>query len=182
LHIVDPADGKEIAFHRYRARMNASVNAATPLVHDNQIFLSAEYGTGAVLLELVDERLEPVWQSQESLSNHYDTSVLVDGYLFGIDGRQEFGARLRCVEWSTGKVRWTEEAFGCASLIRVGRKILAVTESGEVALFAANPDRFEPLGRFQVTGAPTRAHPAVSAGVLFIRSPDELLAVDLSGR
>ena len=43
---LDPGSGA-VKFQRgWRARANASVNAATPIVVDNLIFISAEYGPG----------------------------------------------------------------------------------------------------------------------------------------
>ncbi len=72
--------------------MDASVNAATPVVVDDLIFLTACYGTGAVLLQVKKDGLEEVWKSDEVLSCHYDTPVYQDGHLYGIDGRQEEGA------------------------------------------------------------------------------------------
>ena len=51
---VDPATGKVLYQHRWRARQAASVNAATPIVTGDRIFLSASYGTGAVLLQVAN--------------------------------------------------------------------------------------------------------------------------------
>src|SRR4030095_16087832 len=44
---LDPATGAVQFQKRWRARQNASVNAATPLVVGDLIFISAEYGPGA---------------------------------------------------------------------------------------------------------------------------------------
>jgi outer membrane protein assembly factor BamB len=179
LHVVDLSSGKEEGFFRWRARMNASVNAATPVIVGNQIFLSAEYGTGAILLRWSEGKLDTLWKSQDSLSCHFNTPIALDGYLYGIDGRQEGGARLRCVNLQSGEPVWTEEGFGCASLTRVDQTIIAVTEAGEMVLWKASPDRYQELGRQRVGIAPTRAHPALASGILYVRTPTELLAIDL---
>ena len=47
---LDPADGAIRYSKHWRSRMDASVNAASPVVVGDQIFLTACYGTGAVLL------------------------------------------------------------------------------------------------------------------------------------
>ena len=96
---VDPANGAVRYQHRWRARMAASVNAATPIVVKDQIFLSASYGTGAVLLQVANNAVKPIWSNDESMSNHYSTSVYQDGYLYGFDGRQEFGQTLAASSW-----------------------------------------------------------------------------------
>ncbi|HEY8504228.1 MAG TPA: PQQ-binding-like beta-propeller repeat protein, partial [Gemmataceae bacterium] len=81
---LDPADGKVYFTKRWRARLAASVNAATPLVRGDRIFLSASYQTGAVLLEVGDgNRLKEVWSGDEMLSNHYNTSLLCGDFLYG---------------------------------------------------------------------------------------------------
>src|SRR5207237_5976406 len=48
--ILDPKTGAIRHQQRWRARYDASVNAATPLVLGDQVFFSASYETGALLL------------------------------------------------------------------------------------------------------------------------------------
>ena len=179
LHVVDPKSGAEQAFFRWRARQDASVNAATPVIVDDRIFLSAEYGTGAVLLDLASDGLKPVWKSNDALSNHYDTSVYWKGHLYGIDGRQEGGATLRCIKAETGEVAWTQEGFGCASIIRVRDLLICVTEAGEIIFADANPTLYHERGRQKIGTSPTRAQPALAHGILYVRTPSELVAVDM---
>jgi outer membrane protein assembly factor BamB len=129
---LDPLNGEVRFKMRWRARSNTSVNAATPVVVNDLVFISASYGTGAILLRVKKKGMDEVWKSDEVLSNHYDTSVQHSGFLYGCDGRQEEGARLRCVELKTGKVRWTKKGFGCGSMIladghlRDDRKLLCL--------------------------------------------------------
>jgi len=124
--------------------------------------------------------LEEVWKSDASLSCHYNTPVRVGDYLYGIDGRQEGGAaRLRCVEWKTGKVMWSVDKFGCASLIAVDGGILAVNESGEATRFDASEKAFAERGRFSVLKGTVRAAPALADGLLFVRNEKQLTCVSL---
>ena len=80
-----------------------------------------------------------MWKSDESLSCHYTTPVYLDGTLYGIDGRQEQGARLRAVDWKTGKVRWTQEGVNCGSLLAVDGQLLVLSEDGVLHLIEATP-------------------------------------------
>ncbi|MFO1497195.1 MAG: PQQ-binding-like beta-propeller repeat protein [Verrucomicrobiota bacterium] len=123
LVVLDPATGRIEFEFSWRARAHASVNAATPLVKDDSIFLSASYGTGAVLLQVKGKALEKVWSSDDALSSHYATPVERNGFLYGFHGRQEYGQSLRCLEWKTGKVRWSKEGFGAGSLILLGESV-----------------------------------------------------------
>jgi outer membrane protein assembly factor BamB len=179
---LDPAGGAvRFTFH-WRSRSHASVNAATPLVVGDTIFLSASYGTGAVLLRLQDERPQEVWSGDDSLSNHYATSVHHKGYLYGFDGRQEQTPRLRCVEWATGQVKWTEEDFGAGTLIVAGDRLLILTEKGELVVAPATHDGFKPTARANVLQSEARAHAALANGMFFARDKDTLVCVDLHGR
>ena len=54
-------------------------------------------GHTCVAYDVSKDAVEEVWKSDEVLSNHYGTSIHLQGYLYGFDGRQEEGARLRCV-------------------------------------------------------------------------------------
>ena len=128
---ADPETGK-IGFQmRWRARSRASVNAATPLVIGESIFLSASYGTGAVLLQVKGGKLQKLWSSDDALSNHYATSVYHDGYLYGYHGRQEYGPSLRCVELATGKIRWSKDGFGAGTVTAAGDRLLLMREGGQ---------------------------------------------------
>ena len=175
---LDPKDGKGRFSKRWRARINASVNAATPLVIGDNIFLTASYGTGAVLLRVGKDGLEEVWKGDRSLSCHYNTPVHKDGYLYGIDGRQDTGTpSLRCVELKTGTVKWEKDRFGCASLILAGGQIIGLTEHGDLVLFEATPEGVP--GEVARDGAegrpPCRAEIALAEGRLYGRDGKRLV-------
>ena len=177
---LDPSNGKVLYQHRWRARMAASVNAATPIVLNDQIFLSSSYGTGAVLLKVANNTATPVWSGDESMSNHYSTSVLKDGYLYGFDGRQEFGQTLRCVELATGKVMWNVDGFGAGSLLIAGDTLVITRESGELALAPASPKAFRFSARAQLLKGVVRAYPALANGRYYVRNERQLAAFDLN--
>jgi outer membrane protein assembly factor BamB len=176
LAVLDPGDGKVLAQHRWRSRSAASVNAATPLVSGNQIFLTASYGTGAILLDLSSGQPKEVWSGDDSLSCHYATPVLRDGYLYGYHGRQEMGAVLRCVEWKTGKVKWTNEKFGAGSILLVKNRILMVRETGQIVLAEASPAGFQGVATHRSIEGTIRAFPALANGMLYVRNTTNQLA------
>ena len=161
------------------ARQAASVNAATPIVAGDRIFLSSSYSTGAVLLQVANNTVKPIWSGDESMSNHYSTSVLKDGYLYGFDGRQEFGQTLRCVELATGKVMWNVDGFGAGTLLIAGDTLVITRESGELALAAATPKAFRFNARAQLIKGVVRAYPALANGRYYIRNDRQLAAFDL---
>ena len=88
---IEPSTGDVRATFRWRSRSNASVNAASPLVVDGRVFLSASYGTGAVLLERDAAGFAPTWTAEDALNNHYATSIHHAGYLYGFHGALHLG-------------------------------------------------------------------------------------------
>jgi outer membrane protein assembly factor BamB len=176
---LDPATGAIQFQRRWRARIAASVNAATPLVVGDSIFVSAQYGPGAGVLRVEGSKLVDVWTSDDALSNHYATSVYHDGYLYGYHGRQEFGPSLRAVEFKTGAVKWSQDQFRAGSITLVGDKLLIIREGGEMILAPASPQGFKPLTRAQVLPGVVRPLPAIADGFVYVRNENTLICLDL---
>jgi len=173
--ILDPKNGKEIFKKRWRARYDASVNAATPLVIGDLAFFSASYETGALLLRLKKDGATVLWSNDTSMSNHYNTCLYQDGFLYGIDGRQERGPSLRCIDLKTGKVQWDERVFGCASMILADGKLIALSEKGELVLVEATPTAYREKARVRLLkDGPCRSQIALANGLLYARDQKTL--------
>jgi outer membrane protein assembly factor BamB len=176
---LDPATGSIQFQRRWRARIAASVNAATPLVVGDSIFVSAEYGPGAGVLRVEGAKLVDVWTSDEVMSNHYATAVYHEGVLYGFHGRQEFGPSLRAVEFKTGTVKWNQDQFRAGSVTLVGDRLLVMREGGELILAPASPQGFKPLARAQVLPGVVRPLPAIADGFVYVRNHNTLVCLDL---
>jgi outer membrane protein assembly factor BamB len=181
---LDPAMGAVLFQRMWRSRTSASVNAATPLVIGDIIFISATYETGAAALKLQGNDLKELWSSDEALSNHYATSVHYNGYLFGYHGRQEFNPSFRAIELNTGAVKWSVDRFRAGTVTLAGDKLLILRETGELILAPASPQAFRPLAQAQILPATARATPALADGLLYARNEDTrgndvLICVDL---
>ena len=177
---LQPADGHVIFRHPWRPRESASVSAATPLVVEDMIFLSACYGAGASLFRFKESGPEEIWSRDDALSNHYATSVYREGFLYGWHGRQEQGCELHCVELKTGKVRWSETGLKAGSVTLAGDELLLLTERGLLLRAPATPEGFKPTARTQVLPSDVRAFPALAGGFLFARGKDRLVCLNLS--
>ena len=145
---LDPMKGS-VRFQRpWRARANASVNAATPIVVDNFIFVSAEYGPGAAVLRLDGGTLTELWSSDDVLSNHYATSVYAGGMLYGFHGRQEYRSQPslgrfqdRRGEMVAGQVRRRDGDAGRGSTRRDARDWRARARAGDAGRLQAHGAR-----------------------------------------
>jgi hypothetical protein len=180
---LDPSNGSVIFERAWRSRSDNSVNAATPLIVGDLIFLSATYETGAAVLQVTGDQLKPVWSNDDTLSNHYATSVHHNGTLYGFHGRQEYGPSFRAVDLKTGVVRWSEEKFRAGTVTLAGDRLLILRESGELVMAEATPKAFRPIARAQILRAVARGYPAIADGFLYARNSDtksnELVCVDL---
>jgi outer membrane protein assembly factor BamB len=179
LVVLNAADGTGLLDFHWRARMHASVNAATPLVISNLIFITTSYDTGAALLRLSPKRLEKVWSSDESISAHYATPVYHQGYLYGFHGRQEQSPAFRCIELANGRSTWNEGQFGGGNVTLAGDQLLILRESGELVLADASPLKFSVRGRVHLLGSDTRAYPAIANGRFVARDKSNLVCVSL---
>ena len=176
---LDPASGKTLFQRVWRSRSQASVNAASPIVVGDLVFVSASYETGAAVLRVAGNELTDVWSSDDSLSNHYATSVHYNGYLYGFHGRQEFGPSFRSVALKTGKVQWSVDQFHAGTVTLAGDRLLVVRETGELLLAPATPEAFRPIAKAQILPPTVRAYPALADGLLYVRNDNTLVCVDL---
>jgi outer membrane protein assembly factor BamB len=179
LVVLDGASGKLIVDTPFRSRSSASVNAASPVIAGDLIFVSASYGTGAACFRFDGAKLAEVWRAEDALAAHYATPVHHDGHLYGFDGRQETGCNLRCVELKTGKVKWSEDGFGAGTLMLANGDLLVLLENGELIRARATPEKFEVKQRSTILGADVRAQGALAGGLYFARDKGKLVCVDL---
>lgn len=171
---LDPADGK-VRFRFPFGKRGPTVNAASPLVCDGNLFVTASYGIGAVMSKIEADRATEIWRNVDSMSSQYTTCVHVDGALYGADGRADQPpAHLRAVDAKTGRVLWSEDDFGVAQVIAADGKLLALKDDGTLVLFAPSKTAFRALATAKVLDGTTRAVPAIANGRLYVRDADTL--------
>ena len=176
---VDPESGA-VGWRMAFGQRGPTVNGANPVIFDDRLFLTASSGIGAKLARITNDSANVVWESDESLSSQFTTSVPRQGVLYGIHGRQDIGqAALRAIDPLTGKVLWSEEGFGMATLILAEDKILAMKTSGELVLFAANRSGYKQLAAAEPFDSTTQPLPALSQGRLFARDTRVLKCLEV---
>ena len=167
----------------YAQVANRTANIATPIVKGNRVFLSSDYGTGAVLLELSPDAQNGVSAREvyftRDMRNHHASSVLVGDHLYGFSS-----AILTAMHFDSGKVAWRDRSVGKGSVVFADDRLYLYSEGGTVGLAEASPSGYREHGRFQIkTGnLPTWSHPVVSGGKLFLRDQDRIYAYDVRAR
>jgi outer membrane protein assembly factor BamB len=89
-------------------------------------------------------------------------------------------SRLVCLNLNSGREQWTSSkrmGYYC-SMIAQGDRILALSNKGELLLFRATPERFEPIDSRKITEAEVWGHLAISGNRLFIRERNAITAYD----
>ncbi len=177
---VRAADGK--LMWRYPRVANGTANVATPIFHDDKVFYTSAYGRGGALLSLSAEAGDVVAEETyftRDLQNHHGGVVLVDGYLYGFNN-----SILTCLEFGTGRMMWRHRSVGKGSLTYADGHLYVLSENNTVGLVEAVPDGYREKGRFRIVdqGWPSRAHPVVSDGRLFIRNQETLASYDIRSR
>lgn len=197
----EPASGKVAFQFPWRAKLLESVNASTPVVIGDEVFISETYEIGSTLLKVRPDGCDVVWQDQRrsrerSFRAHWNTPVYVDGYLYGASGRNPPDTDFRCIEWKTGKVMWKEDTQDRSSLLYVDGHFIYIGEFGELRLIKVNPQKLEVVSkvilRRDEPGAdpidgkaprllkyPCWAAPILSHGLLYVRGDDRVVCLEV---
>jgi outer membrane protein assembly factor BamB len=182
-----PADGELLFSFKWRARKLESVNASTPVVLGNRIFIGETYQKGGVLIEVDDQwKTNVVWtddsKRDKAMAPHWNTPVLYDGFLYGCDGERLANATLNCVEFATGKVRWSVPGLGRSSVTFCDGNLIVMTEKGELFLARANPEKFERVSTYGGDvkfRSPCWSAPIVVNGKLIVRGKNKVACFQL---
>lgn len=209
----EPTTGEQDFFYPWRAKMLESVNAASPVVVGDRVLISESYGKGTSLLRFGvedsenGEGWELLWKDPrrgQSLQQHWATPVHHEGILYASSGQSTGEAELRAVEMETGKVLWSEKGLGRSSLIWADGHLLVLTETGQLLLVEATPERYHVVAQAdygvdtsteneEAKTRPTEAAmdrpelrfpvwnaPVLSYGRLYLRGRDQVVVLDLA--
>ncbi len=135
LSVVDHGTGRPL--YNYVWKTPYGVNACTPMVVGNRVFITSGYRTGGALLELTGSGVREIWKNK-ALGAQCNNPVLVDGHLYGFDGNVGGRGKLKCVRLADGKEMWVVGGLGAGSLIVAGDKLVILGEKGQLIL--AEPD------------------------------------------
>jgi len=192
-----------------RSEKAESVNASSPLVIDDRIFVSHSIaGKGALVRAVEEGGVESLWTTRE-LGVYWMTPIAVDGYIYGFNGRHEPEAELVCLDAATGERKWrwapswketiqvdgedreVTGHIGRGHLLQVEDRFLCLGETGHLLRLRLGPDLYEIEQRAWLFNAPeTFSPPVLSHGLLYVAQsrstrdgrPSRLLCYDLRGK
>jgi outer membrane protein assembly factor BamB len=165
---VQAATGRRL--WAYPWQTNYNVNAADPIFWGSTVFISSNYGRGGALLKVSGNQITSLWENR-SMKNHFNTSVLAGGHLYGNSENS-----LVCLDARTGAEKWQTKGIGKGGLLAVNGKLLVLTERGELLSVLATPSAYTELGRASVIQGTCWTAPSLAAGVLYCRSHEGTLS------
>lgn len=191
---VAPTDGSPMWEYPWKTPFD--VNAATPVVfrarvggaESTYVFVSSGYGRGCGLVKIERRaggfRARRVFESGE-LCCHFSTPVRHKDHVYGFDETRD----LTCLNLRTGEVRWRfdrpDDAEGLrgvgyqkGSLLRVGELLLALGESGKLALVEATPEAYREVAAARPFRERCWTLPVLAEGQLLVRDWKQVLCLD----
>lgn len=188
----EPQSGVIDFRYPWRSPKIESVNAASPVVAGDLVFISESYSVGSAVLQVRPGGYNVVWKDKPNNRNkamelHWNTAIHHDGYLYGISGRHSGGAELRCIELITGNVMWNKRVNERASLLWVNDYFIYLGEYGRLMLFKLTHEKPQRISEAipktkngsRLISYPAWAAPVLSDGKLYIRGKDRLICFDL---
>jgi len=151
------------------------VNAATPIVSGNTVFITSDYGHGCALIEVTAQGARIKWQSK-AIQSHFSTPILDDGCLYSTTDPN----KLVCLDLATGKVRWEQRGFEKGGQMAVDGVLLAFEGAkGNLVMVKLTPAGYQELGRFRPLGGQSWTSPIVAGGKLIVRNQKTLACLEL---
>ena len=198
---LDPRTGMTHSRFPWRSGRAKSVNASSPVVAGDGVFISSIYDIGGALLRVGPGLTHRVAYRTKDYAAHWMTPIVRGKHLYGFED-----STLVCMELKTGKAVWRERSpgkpsedadepgpgrLGRASLLWADGAFLCLGEYGDLCWMDLSPEGVTILVRAKLFSArQTWVCPVLSRGLLYVCQnepdrraghPPRLLCYDLRG-
>lgn len=166
-------DSGQVVWEFNFGQRGPTVNAATPIFVNDQLFLTASYGIGSRSYSVsADGSNVDAKHDGELLSSQYATPVAVNGFVYGSDGREDMGSEgFKCLDLSKERVAWHQPGLPICHTIAVNKtQLLLLGIDGSLRLIAADSQAYKPYWTTRLGSGTYRALPALCADKLFVRT------------
>lgn len=169
------ADGSVLWSHE----VEGGVIAMPVPIGDDRVFISAADDTGCALVRIEKEgdawKAVEVWKNR-NMRNHFNSSILVDGVIYGFDN-----ATLKALDATTGEMLWGKRGLGKGSLAASGDLLAVLTDKGELKFLRANRESYRELGALQAIEGKSWTSPSIVGNRIFVRNLEQIACVELGG-
>ena len=139
LNAVDVKNGRLLWSFPWKTTYN--IIAADPYIYDGKIFISSGYGNGCALIDISKGKPVELWRNKD-LSTHFSTVVIIDGFIYGVDGNARTDGTLKCLDLKDGSLRWSKE-LGFGNMMAANGYLIMVTEKGSLFIIKADPNAYQ---------------------------------------
>lgn len=170
---IDASNGRVIWSHPWQTEYD--VNASTPLVEGNSVFVTSGYNHGCAVLDLSGASVSVRWQNRE-MAAHFSTPVLYKGFIYG---NSDPGV-LVCIDPSDGHAAWKQPGFEKGGVCAFEDRIIAFNGSnGDLVMAVMSPSGYSERGRVNPLGGQSWTAPIISSGRLIVRNTSAIACIDL---
>ncbi len=177
---VGVPDGKKLWEHPWKNEP-FRVNAASPVVVGDAVFVSSEYGKGCALLRVDRGGVTQLFfkPGNGGMQTKHSTAVHREKFAYGANG-----PRLACMSLRDGKLvgEWdAPSGIDTPTVLLVGDTLLVQSMSGGLYLIAADPTECRVVGQVKgLLGRDCWATPAVLDGRIYTRDGVNVVCLDAS--
>jgi outer membrane protein assembly factor BamB len=195
---INPEDGSVHWRFPFKPK-NMPIGIATPLFHDNKLFVTSFYD-GSLMLNVDPNSMNvsKAWsacgeneQQTEALHSIISTPIWLDDHIYGVDSYGEF----RCINADTGERIWEDATatpkarWSTIHFVKNGDRIWMFNERGELIISTLSPGGFKEIDRAKILepttdqlrqrGGVCWSHPAFADRCIFARNDKALVCFDL---
>jgi outer membrane protein assembly factor BamB len=181
---LDCGTGKQLWTFAFPYR---TCTGCSPIVAGDIVVCTAGYDIGGAACKVSKSgegfKAEELWRvkGNNAVASLWSTPIAKDGFLYGMITFKKFGkGPLKCVDASTGEVKWQQAGFGSGQVLLAGNCLVALSDTGEAVLVDPSPTAYKELARFKAIDGKCWSSPALSDGKLYVRSTKEGACFDLS--
>ena len=152
------------------------INAVTPCIEENRIYVSSDFGSGLVGLVFDGSALGELFRLND-VQCKFTNPILSGGHLYATTTVGVF----KCIDTQTGKMRWQQRGLSNGSLLLAGDRFLCLGERGDLLAAEMTPGGYKEIARTQVLDGRCWTPPVLANGVLYVRNAaGRIRALDLT--
>jgi outer membrane protein assembly factor BamB len=148
----------------------------------NLLFISAEYGAGAKMIELKrngnQTTATELWNSNR-LRLHHGNAMRIGETLYFSSGGKGSQAILSAVDARSGKIHWQERSISKATFVWADQKLITLDQDGNLMIAHPSPQGFKIVSRAALLTSTSWTPPVLVGTRLYLRDRHNLMAVDL---
>ena len=177
----DPDSGRLLWSHPHPTQDGVAVSTPVWDRDEHLLFVSSSYGGGSRVIEIRaangTSTVTEKWAHQR-VRIHHGNALIVNGAVIAASGDTGV-APLSAVDLKTGEMLWRDRSIDSASLLRIGNRVLALTDEGRLALVEVTRAGVTTLAQTTPLTSTSWTPPSVAGDVIYLRNRKEIVALKL---